>query len=58
MVLAQSADLRLPHMWYPVTRLMKRKIMYHAGPTNSGTWTSGSHRVLLVRIVLTGGNVP
>lgn len=36
MVLAQSADLRLPHTWYPTTRLMQRKIIYHAGPTNSG----------------------
>ena len=59
MVLAQSADLRLPHMWSPVTRLMKRKIVYHAGPTNSGTCdTDRSRRVLAVRIELTGGNVP
>jgi ATP-dependent RNA helicase SUPV3L1/SUV3 len=32
----ECADLRLPHLWYPVARSMKRKIVYHAGPTNSG----------------------
>ena len=35
-VLSQSADLRFPHRWYPLARSMKRKLIYHAGPTNSG----------------------
>lgn len=35
-ILSLSTDLRLPHEWYPYTRLMKRKIIYHGGPTNSG----------------------
>jgi hypothetical protein len=34
--LSQTADLRHPHQWYPVARAMKRKIIFHAGPTNSG----------------------
>jgi hypothetical protein len=35
-MLASSADLRMPHEWYPYARLMRRKIVYHGGPTNSG----------------------
>ncbi|MEW5304194.1 MAG: hypothetical protein WDW36_006823 [Sanguina aurantia] len=31
-----SLDLREPHTWYPFARALKRKIIYHAGPTNSG----------------------
>lgn len=34
--LQSTSDLRLPHEWYPHARLMKRKIIYHGGPTNSG----------------------
>ncbi|KAK3353009.1 P-loop containing nucleoside triphosphate hydrolase protein [Lasiosphaeria hispida] len=33
---AQLADLRHPWEWYPATRLMKRTIHLHVGPTNSG----------------------
>jgi len=29
-------DLTEPHQLYPLTRLMKRKIIFHIGPTNSG----------------------
>eukprot|EP01138_Halocafeteria_seosinensis_P014853 gb/GECG01015163.1/.p1 GENE.gb/GECG01015163.1/~~gb/GECG01015163.1/.p1 ORF type:complete len:946 (+),score=110.03 gb/GECG01015163.1/:1-2838(+) len=32
----RGADLRLPHQWYTIARSMKRQIIYHAGPTNSG----------------------
>lgn len=35
-VLATTSDLRFPHNWYPLTRLTKRKVFYHGGPTNSG----------------------
>jgi hypothetical protein len=35
-LLQASSDLRLPHEWYPYARLMKRKIYFHGGPTNSG----------------------
>lgn len=34
--LVQSADLTKPHTWFPFARAMKRKIVYHCGPTNSG----------------------
>ncbi|CAK7328016.1 unnamed protein product [Dovyalis caffra] len=32
----RSADLTKPHTWFPFARAMKRKIIYHCGPTNSG----------------------
>ncbi|KAG7384685.1 ATP-dependent RNA helicase supv3l1, mitochondrial [Phytophthora pseudosyringae] len=34
--LQQITDLRLPHEMYPFATAMKRKIIYHEGPTNSG----------------------
>lgn len=34
--LESQTDLRIPHEWYPATRLMKRNFIYHGGPTNSG----------------------
>ncbi|KAL4197795.1 hypothetical protein AMTRI_Chr04g252920 [Amborella trichopoda] len=34
--LVESADLTKPHTWFPFARAMKRKIVYHCGPTNSG----------------------
>jgi len=34
--LAMHTDLTTPHEWYPHARLDKRKIIFHAGPTNSG----------------------
>ena len=34
-------DLREPHSWFPEARALKRKIIYHRGPTNSGkTYTA------------------
>jgi ATP-dependent RNA helicase SUPV3L1/SUV3 len=35
-LLRQSADLRAPHTWYPRARALRRRIIFHAGPTNSG----------------------
>lgn len=32
----EYADLTKPHTWFPFARAMKRKIVYHCGPTNSG----------------------
>lgn len=32
----QTVDMRQSHNWYPVARALQRKIIYHAGPTNSG----------------------
>lgn len=34
--LCNMTDLRAPHEWYPMTRMRKRKVIYHGGPTNSG----------------------
>uniref|UniRef100_A0A914EFP7 RNA helicase n=1 Tax=Acrobeloides nanus TaxID=290746 RepID=A0A914EFP7_9BILA len=35
------SDLTMPHNWYPVARTLKRRFIYHAGPTNSGkTWAA------------------
>lgn len=34
--LVKTADLTKPHLWYPMARAMRRRIVYHAGPTNSG----------------------
>lgn len=34
--LKKISDLRDPANWYPDARLIKRKIIFHAGPTNSG----------------------
>eukprot|EP00002_Diphylleia_rotans_P003331 TRINITY_DN12277_c0_g1_i2.p1 TRINITY_DN12277_c0_g1~~TRINITY_DN12277_c0_g1_i2.p1 ORF type:complete len:770 (-),score=166.88 TRINITY_DN12277_c0_g1_i2:24-2099(-) len=34
--LRNITDLRLPHLLYPTARKLKRKVIYHAGPTNSG----------------------
>lgn len=34
--LKKISDSRLPHTWYPEARAINRKIIFHAGPTNSG----------------------
>ncbi|XP_043266679.1 ATP-dependent RNA helicase SUV3 homolog, mitochondrial [Venturia canescens] len=34
--LKKISDLRLPANWYPMARSKSRKIVFHAGPTNSG----------------------
>ena len=34
--LRKISDLTEPAHWYPMARNLKRKIIYHAGPTNSG----------------------
>ncbi|XP_010682137.2 DExH-box ATP-dependent RNA helicase DExH18, mitochondrial [Beta vulgaris subsp. vulgaris] len=34
--MVECADLTKPHTWFPFARAMKRKIVYHCGPTNSG----------------------
>lgn len=35
-MMRKCADLRAPHTWYPLARSLRRRIIYHAGPTNSG----------------------
>ena len=44
--LSTISDLRIPHEWYPYARLMKRKIIYHGGPTNSGKTYHALQRLL------------
>lgn len=34
--LKKISDLRTPANWYPDARAITRKIIFHAGPTNSG----------------------
>ncbi|XP_078444548.1 ATP-dependent RNA helicase [Wolffia australiana] len=34
--LVLSADLTSPHAWFPFARAMRRRVVYHCGPTNSG----------------------
>lgn len=34
--LQKISDLRLPANWYPEARAVQRKVIFHAGPTNSG----------------------
>ncbi|AQK44077.1 DExH-box ATP-dependent RNA helicase DExH18 mitochondrial [Zea mays] len=34
--LMATADLTAPHTWYPSARAMRRRVVYHCGPTNSG----------------------
>lgn len=34
--LSQSEYMTNPTQWFPLARMMKRKIIYHGGPTNSG----------------------
>ena len=42
--LVESADMTKPHTWYPLARTLRRRIVYHAGPTNSGkTYAALSH---------------
>ncbi|CAM6087359.1 unnamed protein product [Calypogeia fissa] len=34
--LVNTADMTKPDAWYPFARAIKRKVVYHKGPTNSG----------------------
>jgi ATP-dependent RNA helicase SUPV3L1/SUV3 len=44
--LKKISDLREPANWYPVARAMNRKIIFHAGPTNSGKTYHAMERFL------------
>jgi ATP-dependent RNA helicase SUPV3L1/SUV3 len=44
--LKKISDLREPANWYPVARSMNRKIVFHAGPTNSGKTYHAMERFL------------
>lgn len=53
--LSTSCDLRAPHLWYPMARLMKRRIIYHGGPTNSGKTFNAIQRLKMADKDLGGG---
>lgn len=39
--LLQIANMTKPHTWYPLSAGLQQRVIYHAGPTNSGkTYTS------------------
>ncbi|KAG4066866.1 hypothetical protein HA402_012933 [Bradysia odoriphaga] len=42
----QNSDLTNPPSWYPEARCRKRRIVYHAGPTNSGKTYRAMQRFL------------
>lgn len=46
--LKKISDLRDPANWYPDARSIRRKIIFHAGPTNSGKVRFSSSRLLLL----------
>jgi hypothetical protein len=35
-LLSSQTNMQAPHDWYPYPRIMKRKVIFHGGPTNSG----------------------
>eukprot|EP01132_Coremiostelium_polycephalum_P006071 gene6071-7563_t len=39
------ADLKHPHNWFPLARSIKRKIILHVGPTNSGKTHNALNRL-------------
>lgn len=43
--LLRLSDLRTPHEWYPTARRMRRKIVLHVGPTNSGKTHAALNRL-------------
>ncbi|CAM9551656.1 unnamed protein product, partial [Phaeothamnion confervicola] len=47
--------MRRPHDCYPVARLMRRKIVYHGGPTNSGKTYQALQRLRQADPVMGGG---
>ncbi|XP_036359035.1 ATP-dependent RNA helicase SUV3 homolog, mitochondrial-like [Octopus sinensis] len=47
--LKKISDLRLPANWYPEARAIQRKIIFHAGPTNSGKTYHALQRFLTAK---------
>jgi hypothetical protein len=47
-----GVDMTRPHTWYPLARAMKRRVICHVGPTNSGKTYAALQVVLLLAIVL------
>ncbi|XP_054731967.1 ATP-dependent RNA helicase SUV3 homolog, mitochondrial [Anastrepha obliqua] len=47
--LKKISDLRTPASWYPSARAITRKIVFHAGPTNSGKTYHAMERFLTAK---------
>ncbi|MBN3295901.1 SUV3 helicase, partial [Amia calva] len=47
--LRKISDLRVPANWYPEARAIQRKIIFHAGPTNSGKTHHAIQRYLAAK---------
>ncbi|XP_014092482.3 ATP-dependent RNA helicase SUV3 homolog, mitochondrial [Bactrocera oleae] len=47
--LKKISDLRTPANWYPSARAITRKIVFHAGPTNSGKTYHAMERFLIAK---------
>ncbi|XP_075880210.1 ATP-dependent RNA helicase SUPV3L1, mitochondrial [Nelusetta ayraudi] len=47
--LRKISDLRLPANWYPEARAIQRKVVFHAGPTNSGKTYHAIQRYLAAK---------
>ncbi|KAK7140136.1 hypothetical protein R3I94_012670 [Phoxinus phoxinus] len=47
--LRKISDLRVPANWYPEARAIQRKIVFHAGPTNSGKTYHAIQRYLAAK---------
>ncbi|XP_061820259.1 ATP-dependent RNA helicase SUPV3L1, mitochondrial [Nerophis lumbriciformis] len=47
--LKKISDLRVPANWYPEARAIQRKVIFHAGPTNSGKTYHAIQRYLAAK---------
>ncbi|XP_077421024.1 ATP-dependent RNA helicase SUPV3L1, mitochondrial isoform X2 [Vanacampus margaritifer] len=47
--LRKISDLRVPVNWYPEARTIQRKVIFHAGPTNSGKTYHAIQRYLAAK---------
>ncbi|KAJ3593433.1 hypothetical protein NHX12_005768 [Muraenolepis orangiensis] len=47
--LRKISDLRVPANWYPEARAIQRKVIFHAGPTNSGKTYQAIKRYLTAK---------
>lgn len=47
--LRKISDLRVPVNWYPEARAIQRKVIFHAGPTNSGKTYQAIQRYLAAK---------
>ncbi|XP_071760964.2 ATP-dependent RNA helicase SUPV3L1, mitochondrial [Centroberyx gerrardi] len=47
--LRKISDLRVPANWYPEARAIQRKVIFHAGPTNSGKTYQAIQRLLAAK---------